>query len=203
MTMRIEDSAADPNGCGTAPGEMPPTGLSRRMVLGSAASVPLLATIPSGAARAMTSTYQCVSGSEYNSDNANIIGPRSAPDTRWVRRRVSSNLFEKGPDVEQGWLLDGTWYRDNGQPFVPQPTVVGDCDPASQWCPLTTPFDSWVLEIYNAPPGNPSGVYALGAWPQYNTQGNGGPAGNFALNLSCLCSAAPDLDPNSPRYYCQ
>jgi len=180
-------------------------GLSRRQILRSAASVPLLATIPAGAALAASSAYQCVLGSQYQSNTSTVIGHRTSPDTVWVRRRVPMRIFARtGFSNKQGWLLGTTWYGSDGQAFDPQPDLDSGCSQLTDWCSVGGPFSSYVLEVYNlSVSGDPTTVYSIGSWSQHNTAGNGGPAANFALTISCLCSVNPGLDPNSPPLYCQ
>jgi len=189
-------------------------GISRRQLLRSAASAPLLATIPAGTVLANASAFQCAVNSKTQSDATAILGPRTSPDA-WVRRAVPLRVFRRLGVTKTGYLVNGIWYDNQGVAFTPQPDLSVTCSQTTDWCSIIGPTTTYVLEVYNMDsPTNPTTLYSIGAWSQQNTVGNaavwptGGSstAGNFALTVSCMCSLNPGLgglDPNSPQFYCQ
>lgn len=178
----------------------------RRLLLRAAVSAPFLATIPSGAAFANASAFQCVVSSKTASDDGAAAVDRASQDN-WVRLQVTKRPFGKlvggKPTAKNGWLIDGIWYGDTGQAFDPQPNLSGTCNPANEWCPAGDPQQTLVLAIYKPLPDGVSPTSVTPAASGYNafypissTQYDR-PAqiGNIGLFVSCYCSVAPSMNP--------
>ena len=176
--------------------------LSRRKLLRAAAAAPVLATIPSGAAFANASAYQCVITSKEQSDAGVPLMSRRDQD-QWVRLAVTQQDFgtldNGNPVTKTGWLIDGNWYDDTGAPFTPN--FDPSCDFTTEFCPITEPQPALVLAIYQPVPDGiaPTSVTPAAAgfqafYPITSTEGNRpSEVGNIGLFVSCYCSVAPDI----------
>lgn len=188
-------------------GEVPDRGAdsTRRRLLRAAAAAPLMATLPSGAAYANVSAFQCVVSSKTSSDDGAPLMSRSGRDT-WVRQAVTTRRFRTTQhgtaEVKDGWLLGGVWYDANGQTFVPN--LSGSCSIATDYCPVGSPGTAYVLVIYRPVPDgvDPTSVDVIGLYPQYSTEYNRpSQVGNIGLFATCMCSVAPGSDQSA--IYCR
>jgi hypothetical protein len=179
----------------------------RRRLLRAAAAAPLMATLPSGAAYANVSAFQCVVSSRLESEGTPPGPPvmsQTALDT-WVRQSVKTRDFrstQNGPsESKQGWLLGSTWYDKDGNTFVAGPDT--GCDPITQWCPISPLRDEYVLIVYQPVPdgSNPTSVNLIGVYPQYSIPiDRPSQVGNIGLAATCMCSVAPNTNPNTSLY---
>lgn len=184
---------------------------SRRRIIRAAAVAPLLATIPSGAAFANTSAFQCVAASKEDSDNQIPTMSQSSSDS-WVRRPAKVRPFatKVGGTLQRytGYSLDlsgtdegRTWYDQNGIPLSPNWNIP--CDRDTSLCPAGVTTDTLVLAIYEPLPDGvtPTSIEPKGFYPITSTYGNrpnpesGTPdtTGNIGLVQSCYCSVYPTI----------
>ena len=176
----------------------------RRRLLRAAAAAPLMATLPSGAAYANVSAFQCVVSSKSSSDAGSPLLSRSGRD-QWVRQVATSRRFRTTmhgfAEIKDGWLIGSTWYDAQGNIFVPNLGV--GCSIVTDYCPVGSPATVYVLVIYQPVPNgiNPTSVNVIGIYPQYSIPSNRpSQVNNIGLFVSCMCSVAPGSNPSG--FYC-
>jgi len=174
--------------------------------LRAAAAAPFLATLPSGAALANASAFQCVVSSKESSDAGTPLLSRTGRDL-WVRRAVTSRRFRSTQhgfaEVKDGWLIGSDWYDAHGIVFYPN--LSGVCSISTEWCPVGTPTTAYVLQIYQPAPdpagADPTGVTFIGIYPQYSIPSNrSSQVNNMGILGSCMCSVSPGFDQSA--IYC-
>lgn len=181
---------------------------SRRRLIGAAAVTPLLATIPSGAAFANTSAFNCVVVSKTDSDNEvpnMAVAPSGIQNDDWVRRPAkflrfitsvggNQTIFGYSLDIDKLTDAERTWYSQNGD--LLSPDFSGTCTPATGLCPFGTSTNTFVLAIYEPLPDGtmPTSVAPKGFYSQQSTQGDrSSEVGNIGLIQSCYCSVYPTI----------
>jgi hypothetical protein len=176
-------------------GQSSPDSARRRLLRAAASAAPLVATLPSGAALATASTYQCILDDKDASDGLtkNRGGDFVTSLDHWARVPAKRTVWTKTENSTTTTVRayrfseTGPWYKQgDGTEF----------DPAG-YTPSKTE-DVYVLQLYQPNATDPTGLVAC------QTQGpaslpNGGciypvakrdtaDLGNMGVRGSCLCS---------------
>jgi hypothetical protein len=114
----------------------------RRLLRAAATAAPLIATLPSGAALAVASTYQCVDKDKVASTSAADFVASTSLD-QWVRVAARRQEWSKidNPSTTR-WAIsfdDVNWYRQNTGKYLN----------TANWTPIGSPEDVAVLRIYS------------------------------------------------------
>lgn len=194
--------------------ESAPSLRRRRLLKAAAAGTPLIATLPSGAAFANASTYQCVVGNIAGTQSGAIDRITTGDPDQYVRVagcKVSVRISGDDRRHEYYAKKDGSacpgYFKDaNDREWI-------DHNELSHWFDIdgdempprnngrdrrvtVSPTDVNLVQIYRVDdPEMPTDVVAVGD-PNYfpAAQVN---SDNTALSGSCLCSVNPDLDPDN------
>jgi len=165
----------------------------RRRLLRAAAILPVVATIPSGAALAQGSAIECINSSKTATDipqgTPGAVRPISSTDDGWVRDQVrgvnvvTRVLSPSGTTLQSITLVSfggdsGPWYAPTGQIVALNPNPPGgSCNASSEYCKVGAPFNTRVLRIFSAQyqGTDPMGVTLVSPpppdYPKHITQG--------------------------------
>jgi len=169
----------------------------RRLLKAAAAATPLIATLPCGAARATSSTYQCAIVDRSMTQSGYVAGAVDGeqegpyPNTKWdgyVRVQGWEYVYSDGGTeitlytidpavVEEGHEDDATFYQANGDTFDDFTGLTRvSADPVG------------LLKLYVAS-GDIDDVHSCSVEPCiYPAQQLGSGTGNFGLTGTCLTS---------------
>lgn len=197
----------------------------RRRLLRAAAAAPLIATLPSGAAMANTSAYQCIVSTRNDSDRlpdgagGDYVVPPTPPTDTWVRftSKHYTVVYPEQPPRQATrtyYYVSATdkYYVGEEWPNVPedypghslngltlgQEFALASLNDKGTWTETSSPQDRNVLAMFQeiGDPTVPTGVQFKGIYPNQQRPTNMG------MVQSCLCSVNPDLKGPNDISFC-
>ena len=172
----------------------------RKLLKAAAVSAPLVSSLKSGSAFAMTSVIQCIGMDHNNPPNYNVTSGYYSNDG-WMRQQVKRYRYKKSNGYWTPWLyhLDsnfntatktGTLYKHNTDPSRRAKNVsFGNKQYEAEDVSVLVLFPTYVDSYGNRVLSNPNPSYDAKLYPQFMLSDNH--VDMTAITHSCLTSVAP------------